>query len=64
MLFYLKNHCNFLCISDGSSMFTAETKAIDLALDFIDSCFLSDKFLIFLGSLTVLKARNHPESVN
>ena len=51
MLFYLKNHCNFLCIPDGSSMFTAEAKAIDLALDFIDSCSLFDKFLILAALL-------------
>ena len=43
------NHCNSLRIPDGSSVFTAEAKAIDLALDFINSCFLSDKFLIFSG---------------
>ena len=45
-------------------MFTAETKAIDLALDFINSCFLSNKFLIFSDSLSVLKALNHTSSRN
>ena len=45
-------------------MFTAEAKAIDLALDFINSCFLSDKFLIFSDSLSVLKALNHTSSRN
>ena len=58
------NHCNSLRIPDGSSVFTAEAKAIDLALDFINSCFFSDKFLIFSDSLSVLKARNHTSSRN
>ena len=43
-------------------MFTAEAKTIDLALDFIHSCFLFDKFLIFSDSLSVLKALNHTSS--
>ena len=51
-------------IPDGSSVFTAEAKTIDLALDFIDSCFLHDKFLIFSDSLSVLKALNHTSSKN
>ena len=58
------NHCNSLRIPDSSSVFTAEAKAIDLALDFINSCFLSDKFLIFSDSLSVLKALNHTSSRN
>ena len=29
------NHCNSFRIPDGSSVFTTEAKAIDLALDFI-----------------------------
>ena len=58
------NHCNSLRIPGGSSVFTAEAKAIDLALDFINSCFLTDKFLIFSDSLSVLKALNHTSSRN
>ena len=58
------NHCSSLRIPDGSSVFTAEAKAIDLALDFINSCFFSDKFLIFSDSLSVLKALNHTSSRN
>ena len=58
------NHCNSLRIPDGSSVLTAEAKAIDLALDFINSCFLTDKFLIFSDSLLVLKALNHTSSRN
>ena len=53
------NHCNSLRIPDGSSVFTAEAKAIDLALDFTNSYFLTDKFLIFSDSRLVLKALNH-----
>ena len=62
--FLYGNHFSFLRIPDGSSVFTAEAKAIDLALDFIDSCFLHDKFLIFSDSLSVLKALNHTSSKN
>ena len=58
------NHFSSLHIPDGSSVFTAEAKAIDLALDFIDSRFLLDTFLIFSHSLSVLKALNHTYSKN
>ena len=58
------NHCNSLRIPDGSFVFTAEAKAIDLALDFINSCFLTDKFLMFSDSLSVLEALNHTSSRN
>ena len=34
-------------IPDGSSIFTAEAKAIDLALDLIDNCNSCDKFILF-----------------
>ena len=34
-------------IPDGSSIFTAEAKAIDLALDNVDNCNSHDKFIIF-----------------
>ena len=62
--FLYGNHFSSLRIPDGSSVFTAEAKAIDLALDFIDSCFLHDKFLIFSDSLSMLKALNHTSSKN
>ena len=35
------------CIPDDSSIFTAEAKAIDLALDFISTCNANNKFNIF-----------------
>ena len=58
------NHCNSLRIPDGFSVFTAEAIAIDLALDFINSYFPTDKFLIFSDSLSVLKALNHTSTRN
>ena len=51
-------------IPDGSSVFTAEAKAIDLALDFVNNCTYTDKFVIFSYSLSVLKALNHTSSKN
>ena len=42
-----------------SSIFTAEAKAINLALDFINEWNLKDKFIIFSDSLSVLQALNH-----
>ena len=49
-------------IPDDSSIFTAEAKAIDLALDFITDA--NNKFIIFSDSLSVLKAMNHTSSKN
>ena len=34
-------------IPDGFSIFTAEAKPIDLALDLVDNCYSHDKFIIF-----------------
>ena len=48
-------------IPDDSSIFTAEAKAIDLALDFISTCDANNKFIIFSDSL---KAMNHTSSKN
>ena len=58
------NHSNMQRIPDDSSIFTAEAKAIDLALDFISSCDANNKFIIFSDSLSVLKAMNHTSSKN
>ena len=44
-----------MCISDGSSIFTADAKAIDLVLDLIAHYETSNKFVIFSDSLSVLK---------
>ena len=38
-------------IPDDSSLFTAEAKAVDLALDFISTCDANNKFIIFSDSL-------------
>ena len=51
-------------IPDGSSIFTAEAKAIDLALDLVDNCNSIDKFIIFSDSFLVLQALNHTSSKN
>ena len=49
---------------DDSSSFTAEAKAVDLALDYIRNCDTNNKFIIFSDSLSVLKAINHTSSKN
>ena len=51
-------------IPDGSSIFTAEAKAIDIALDLIADCKTSNKFIIFSDSLSVLKSLDHTSSKN
>ena len=58
------NHSNMQRIPDDSSIFTAEAKAIDLALDFISTFDANNKFIIFSDSLSVLKAMNHTSSKN
>ena len=58
------NHSNTRRIPDDSSIFTAEAKAVDLALDFIRTCDTNNKFIIFSDSLSVLKAMNHTSSKN
>ena len=45
------NHSNMQRIPDDSSIFTAEAKAIDLALDFITTCDANNKLIIFSDSL-------------
>ena len=60
MYFLYGHHFSSLRIPDGSSVFTAEAKAIGLALDFNDSCFLYHKFQIVVSdSLLASKALNH-----
>ena len=49
------NHSYMQRIPDDSSIFTAEAKAIDLALDFISTCDANNKFIIFSDTLSVLK---------
>ena len=56
--------CKKMRIPDGSSVFTAEAKAIDLALDFVNTCTYTGKFVIFSDSLSVLQALNRTSSKN
>ena len=51
-------------IPDDSSIFTAEAKAIDLALDDISTCDVNNKFIVFSDSLSVFKAMDHTSSKN
>ena len=51
-------------IPDDSPIFTAEAKAVDLALDFISTCDDNNKIIIFSDSFSVLKAMNHTSSKN
>ena len=46
-----------------SSIFTAESKAVDLALDSISTCNINNTFILFSNSLSVLKAVNHSSSI-
>ena len=56
------NYLENMRIQDGFSIFTAEAKAIDLALDFIAVCEISNNFIIFSDSLSVLKSLDHTSS--
>ena len=58
------NYSNMQRIPDDSSIFTAEAKAVDLALDFIRTCDTNNKFIIFSDSLSVLKTHNHTSLKN
>ena len=59
------NPSNMQRISDDSSVFTAEAKAVDLALVFYKkTCDTNNKFIIFSDSLSVLKAMNNTSSKN
>ena len=51
-------------IPDDSSIFTAEAKSVDLALDFISTSDTNITFILFSDSLSVLKAMNHTSSKN
>ena len=58
------NYSNMQRILDDSSIFTAEAKAVDLALDFIRSCDTNNKLIIVSYLLSVLKAISHTSSKN
>ena len=58
------SHHEKIRLPDGSSIFTAESKAIDMALDYVMNNSLENKFVIFSDSLSVLKSLNHTASKN
>ena len=58
------SHHEKIRLPDGSSIFTAESKAIDMALDYVLNNSLENKFVIFSDSLSVLKSLNHTASKN
>ena len=58
------NHSNMQRLPDDSSIFTAEAKIVDLALDFIRACDTNNNFFVFSDSLSVLKSMNHTSSKN
>ena len=51
-------------IPDNSTIFTAEAKAVDLAIDFIKTSDTYNKFINFSDSFLVLKSMNHISSKN
>ncbi|MES9951106.1 MAG: reverse transcriptase domain-containing protein [Candidatus Thiodiazotropha sp.] len=57
-------HYKNIRLPDGASIFTAEAKAIDLALEYIENSTSNSKFIIFSDSLSVLQALNHSSSKN
>ena len=58
------SHHEKIRLPDGSSIFTAESKAINMALDYVMNNSLENKFVIFSDSLSVLKSLNHTSSKN
>ena len=56
------SHNEKIRLPDGPSIFTAESKAIDMALDYVMNNSLENKFVIFSDSLSVLKSLNHTSS--
>ena len=59
---FKNGNCKTLRLPVGSSIFTAEAKAIYLALDYINDCNSKDKFIIFSDAMSVLQALNHTSS--
>ena len=62
--YILGSHHKKIRLPGGSSIFTAESKAIDMALDYVMNNSLEYKFVIFSDSLSVLKSLNHTSSKN
>ena len=53
-----------MCTHYGSSVFTADAKSVDTALNFIGTCDNKIKFVSLSDSLSVLEAMNHTSSKN
>ena len=51
-------------LPDGSSIFTAESKDIDMALDYVMNNSLENKFVIFSDSLSVLRSHIFKKAQN
>ena len=62
LAFLPDSNCNIQHFADGSSIFTAETKAVDVALDFMRTCDINNIFITFSNSLSVLKVMNFTRS--
>ena len=58
------SHHEKIRLPDGSSIFTAESKAIDMASDYVMNNSSDNKFVIFSDSLSVLESLNHTSSKN
>ena len=56
------NFSETMRIPDGSSIFTAKAKAINLALDLIADCEIYNKFVLFSDSPSVSKSLDHASS--
>ena len=53
------SHHEKIRLPDGSSIFTAESKAIDMALDYVMNNSLENKFVIFSDSLCFEISKSH-----
>ena len=57
--------CKEMRISDGSSVFNAEAKAIDLALNFVNTCTYTDKSVIFSDVFQFYRLKLiHPQRIH
>ena len=62
--YILASHHEKIRFPDGSSVFTAESKGIDMALDYVRNNSLDNEVVIFSDSLSVLKSLNRTSSKN
>ena len=57
--FISDSHWNMQRIPGCSSIFTAEAIAVDLASDFIRTCDINNKFIVFSDSIQLQRIRIH-----